>query len=250
VIRLVASMNVRNEVGRYLRQSIPHLLEFCDEVRVQDDGSDDGTFEWLSDQEGVAVKRNDGFAWREHEGHLHQQLLDFTMEGRPTHILAIDADEFVVDGAALRGLLADARGPRARSFGLRMCEIWKRNGDPWQMRLDGGWRPHDVAIAYRVPPQLTTSQWKIWGRKLAGGRVPRAIRADQRRGRLVSTGIDILHLGWSNPSEREARHARYVELDGGNYHAGSHLDSILWDDDQVELEAYDAPRALRALFPA
>lgn len=239
-MKLVASMNVRNELGRYLTESIPHLLTFCDEVRVQDDGSDDGTFEWLREQEGVVVRRNTGLSWREHEGELHQSLLDFTLEAEPTHVLAIDADEFVPEGAAMRDALR-SYGRRQRAYMLRMCEVWKTDRDPWQIRVDGGWRPHPVAILYRIPRDVTGGSWKIWGRKLAGGRVPRIIRKDQRRGYAVTLDIDILHLGWSRVAEREARHARYVELDGGNFHASEHLDSILWSDDQVTLEPYPAP---------
>jgi glycosyltransferase involved in cell wall biosynthesis len=237
-MRLVASLNVRNELGRYLKLSVPALLEFCDEVRVQDDGSDDGSFEWLSEQEGVVVKRNTGLSWSEHEGVLHQSLFDFTMEACPTHVLAIDADEFVVDGQALREKLKAARG---RTFTLRMCEVWKT--DPWMIRTDGGWRAHEVGILYKAPtPQVSRrSSWRIWGRKMAGGRVPRVIRADQRRGRATSLGIDILHLGWAREEERVARHARYAELDGGNYHASEHIASILLPDSEIELESYPDP---------
>lgn len=243
-MKLIGSMNVRNELGRYLRQSIPALLEFCDEVRVQDDGSDDGSFEWLSEQDGVVTQRNRGATWREHEGQLHQNLLDFTLEGRPTHVLAIDADEFVVDGQGLREALKSTRG---RTFTLRMCEVWKT--DPWMIRTDGGWRPHEVGIVYRIrdlQQARRASSWRIWGRKMAGGRVPRIIRADQRRGRTQSLGIDILHLGWAREEERVARHARYAELDGGNYHAGSHIASILLPDGEIDLEPYPDPGFLPA----
>ena len=231
-------MNVRNELGRYLELTIPHLLRYCDEVRVQDDGSDDGTYEYLRELDGVEVKRNTGLSWREHEGELHQSLLDFTLEAKPTHVLAIDADEIVPRGEELKDWIVASK--RQRSFCLRMCEVWQR--DPWKLRVDGGWRPHDVAILYHVPPDASRKPaWKIWGRKMAGGRVPRIVRGDQRRNRALSLGLDILHLGWSNPDERKARHARYVELDGGQYHAGSHLDSILWPDEKVELEDYPDP---------
>lgn len=234
-MRLVASMNTRNELGRYLRRSIPHLLTFCDEIRVQDDGSDDGTFEWLSEQEGVAVKRNTGLAWSENEGELHQSLLEWTLQGEPTHVLAIDADEFVPSGPQLREQIQEREG---QTYSLRMCEVWQL-GDPWWIRLDGGWRPHPVGIVYRLPAGGALGpDWRIWGRKLAGGRVPRIIRADQRAGRAQELGADILHVGWARAEEREGRHARYVELDGGRYHAAAHLESIMWPTEKVALAPY------------
>lgn len=248
-MKLIASMNTRNELGRYLRLTVPALLEWCDEVRVQDDGSDDGTFEYLAELDRVEVVRNTGPRWVENEGELHQQLLDFTIAGRPTHVLAIDADEYVADGPAVRAALESAP-PGEIAFTLRMVELWSLR--PPLVRCDGGWRPHPVGILYRVPPALLDGragvEWRIWGRKLAGGRVPRAVRSCQRRRRTVELDVDICHLGWANPAERERRHRRYVELDGGQYHAGSHLDSIRWPDERCDLRPYPAenlPAALR-----
>lgn len=233
-LKLVASMSVKNEVSRYLTTTLPALQAFCDEIRVQDDHSDDGTYEWLQKQEKVVVKRNEGATWRESEGKLHQQLLDFTLEGEPTHILAIDADELVLDGATIRAALET--NADSLSFSLRMCEVW--GTDPWRIRTDGGWRPHEVAILYRVPADPSLPEWQIWDRKLAGGRVPKAVRDDQIECRSHPLGVDILHLGWSNPDERAERYQRYVELDDGSFHDKGHLDSIMWPDSKIRMEAY------------
>lgn len=239
-MKIVAAMNVRNELGRYLAPMVSSLLVGVDELRVQDDGSDDGTFEWLEEcGPEVQVRRNVGLRWDENEGELHQSLLDWTLEARPTHVLAIDADEIVPEIHLLRERLAEF--PHSRAFTLNMVEIWRRDVFPWLLRRDGGWRPHPVAIAWRVPRGLRESkgEWAIWGRKLAGGRVPRKIRSDQRANAAADLGLDILHLGWSDPDERKARHRRYVELDGGRYHAGAHLDSIMLPDSRCDLEPYE-----------
>lgn len=241
-MRLVAAMNCRDELDRYLRPAIDSLLGFCDEVRVQDDGSTDGSYEWLLSQAGVVVKRNEGTTWREDEGALHQQLLDFTLDARPTHVLAIDADEIVVEGERFRSFLEDSmmRAPGALAFSLCMREVW-RLGSPLLVRTDGGWRPHPVAIAYRVDKARARvgREWQIRGRKLAGGRVPKIVRSLALKGRALDTGCDVLHLGWAKPSERAARHERYVELDGGAYHAKAHLDSIMLPDSEIDLEPYE-----------
>lgn len=231
---LVASMNTRNELSRYLKATVPHLLTYCDEVRVQDDGSTDGTYEWLREQEGVTVRQNGGTRWEENEGLLHQQLLDFTLEARPTFVLAIDADEIVPDGPRMRAYLDEGQ----RTYTLRMVEVWRR--DPWVIRLDGGWRPHPVGVLYRAPAR-SRREWQIWGRKLAGGRVPRIVRSDQRAGRARDLDVDILHLGWSDPTERLTRWERYVQLDGGRYHDSAHLNSIMWPDERCTLAEYKGP---------
>lgn len=239
-MKLVASMPVHNERGRYLEAAIPHLLDYCDEVRVLDDYSDDGSGEWLADQDGVEVKQNARASWREHEGEMRQALLDWTLEGKPTHVLAIDADEFVPRGRRLRQLLE--ANPGQLAFSLRMVEVWDRSGNPWRIRADGGWRPHHATICYRAPRsrELRTRQreWSMRRRKLAGGRVPHIVGNAAQRGRSLRTRLDIVHLGWSLPVERKVRAARYEELDGGRYHAGDHLASMLAPDPDCELRSY------------
>jgi glycosyltransferase involved in cell wall biosynthesis len=241
-VRLVASLGTRNELERYLRPCIDSLLTFCDEVRVQDDGSVDGTYEWLCSQAGVVVKRNEGVSWRENEGACRQALLEFTLEARPTHVLSIDADELVPEGVRFRRALE--RAPRdALAFSLCMREVW-RLGSPALVRTDGGWRPHSVAIAFRADGdrcRAHANEWRIVPRKLAAPRVPRIIGSAARRGRVFDTRCDVLHLGWARPGERAERHRRYVELDGGAYHAKAHLDSIMLPDPAIGLEPYDCP---------
>lgn len=247
-MKIIASMSVRDELDRYLRLTVPALLSWVDEIRVQDDHSTDGTFDYLDGLERVEVTRNTGSRWDENEGELHQQLLEWTLEGEPTHVLAIDADEWIhpEDGAHIRSTLAayvhDRNRPAPLAYRLNMVELWTQ--EPPRVRVDHGWRPHPVGILWRVPPaaERTGVEWQIWGRKMAGGRVPRAIRSEDRKRKAVDLDLDIVHLGWSNPLERDRRHRRYAELDGGQFHAKAHLDSILWGDRKCDLRDYPADR--------
>lgn len=248
-MKLVAAMNTRNELGRYLQLTIAGLLEFCDEVRVQDDGSDDLTPDYLESLDRVVVRRREGNLWRRDEGQLHAELLEHALEGHPTHILAIDADEYVVDGEYVRDVLA--AHPNEIAFTLRMVELWEL--EPALARWDGGWRPHPVGILYRAPSrsEAGVGSWQIEGRRLASPRVPRCIVRRVRRRLALPVGTDVLHLGWSNPAERVARHRRYVELDDGRYHASRHLDSILDRDGRCDLRRYaDLPPAIAELARA
>lgn len=253
-MKLVASMNVYNEMDRYLVPVIEHLSTYCHEIRCQDDGSTDGSYEWLSEQPKVQVQRNSGPTWSENEGDLHQSLFDWTLEAKPTHVLAIDADEIVPQGEKLAWEL-ERTGTAGRAFMLNMVEIWKT--DPWMARVDYAWAPHPVSICYALPPQLSKKaakkpqgEWRIWGRKMAGGRVPRVIRTDHHQGLGIDLGLDILHLGWAREEGRAKRHQRYVEIDGGNFHAGEHLDSIMWPDDhrEIKLEPYEVPESVSRLL--
>lgn len=241
-MKLVASMPVKDEMSRYLKPCITALEEYVDEIRVLDDGSTDGTFEWLHDR-GVRVERNTGASWGEHEGQFRQALLDWTREAEPTHILAIDADEFVADGSRLREAIRSQNDQM--SFSLTMREVWAT--DPWQIREDGGWRSHEVSICFRVPQDWGRVGWKIENRQFAGGRVPRIIKGEQRIGDSFRTGVEILHLGWARVAERAARYDRYTKIDGGQFHAGSHLDSIMNGDDDCVLVPYRHPPSLTAV---
>ena len=231
-MRLIASLIVRNELGRYIGPCIDHLLEFCDEIRVLDEGSTDG---W-SDKRCVVQREpaREGDAFVNH-AQMRQRLLDFTLEGAPTHILAIDADEFITDGAAVR---------RACEFGLgayKVClqEVWKVHRDGLDIRQDGGWVEHDVALVWR-PDRLKPQQLKITDRGHATGRTPDAVGSLQ----AGHTCTSLLHLGWANVGERPERFARYAVGDAGRFHAKTHIDSIMWPDERITLGQVPWPPAL------
>jgi glycosyltransferase involved in cell wall biosynthesis len=245
-MKLIATLNVRNELDRYLRLTVPTLLEWVDEIRVQDDGSDDGTPEYLESLDRVFVKRNAGTRWTENEGVYISQGFAWTLEGEPTHVLAVDADELVTDGPAVRACVE--ANPRQLVFALRMTEIWGL--DPPMVRHDGGWKPRRIGNLYRVPirPISLGPSWRFRAQKLACPRVPEIILSHGRRGRALDTGADILHLGWAKPEERAARYARYEELDGGQFHAKRHLESIMWPDERCDLRPY--PGDLRSVLDA
>lgn len=239
-MKLVASVMTKNEIGRYLEPFISHLLEFCDEVRVLDDGSDDGTYYWLGGlAKPVIVKPNPGPAFFEHEGRARQNLLEWTLDAEPTHVLSIDADEFVSDGAAVRAACESEN--RVGVWTLLMEEVWKASPAKLQVRHEGGWRPHPVPILWSVPPQPSRA-FRIRDRALACGREP--IYVAKHAHRAQATGVSVLHFGWTREAEREQRYQRYVTHDGGKFHASAHLQSIMWPDSRVRLRNRRWPKGL------
>lgn len=246
-MKLVASMIVKDELGRYLEPCVGHLLEFCDEVRILDDGSTDAAFtrwsEWGNPR--VHVHHRSRSTFFEHEGRARNELLGWTLRADPTHVLAIDADEFVSDGPALRAAIE--RAPTAAALTLRMEEVWKLAGDCLCVREDGGWRPHPVPVLWAVPDARTLrrgqSDWRISDRALACGREPMMVGRLARRAGSDS-GVDLLHFGWACAADRPARHERYAVADGGRFHANAHLQSILWPDERVVMEGRPWPEQL------
>lgn len=227
-MNLVASLIVRNELSRYLLDCLELLLGFCDEVRIVDDDSTDGTYSVLADMDRVKVTPSTSSRFYAHEGAARQRALEWTLDAKPTHILAVDGDELIENGQRLRMEVEEDQ--ECPVWTLCMEEVWKADEEHVWIRQDGGWKAHSVPILYRVNRK---GGLEIPQRALASGRVPVSVARDWRKAR--STGASILHLGWANVAERAARHARYVEHDGGQFHASAHLDSIMWPDEKVTL---------------
>lgn len=246
-MKLVASLIVRNELGRYLAPAVDALLEFCEEVRVVDDWSDDGTFEWLRARHRAVKVARTNAKFGADEGNARQAALEWALDGEPSHILSIDADEFVVDGRMIRAACETGLSP---VWKLCMLEVWEATPWGFATRVDGGWRPHPVPILYAVPNGARFDpSWRIPPRKLASGREPTAVRTLSRLA-PAETVTEILHLGWANAGERQARYDRYRIADGGRFHASTHLDSILWPPERVELCQCPWPLELAPHAPA
>lgn len=165
---------VRNELYRFLPPAVDHLLSFCDELRILDDNSDDGTFEWLAEQaihRPIFIRRNPGPAFFEYESQARQQLLEWTMEAEPTYVLSIDADEFVHDPSFVLRKCVEG----GQAYTLSMHEVWKANELNLSLRMDGQWGPRLCPILWKAPPRLTR-EWAIPDRKLACGREPHRVR--------------------------------------------------------------------------
>jgi hypothetical protein len=230
-LRLIASLIVRNEFGRYLGPCIDHLLEFCDEILVLDEGSTDG---W-SDPRVTCLREPPryGDAFFDHAA-ARQRLLDFTIALDPTHILAIDADEFITDGAAVRKACEETP---AGALHVCLQEVWRVRRDGLDIRQDGGWVERDCALLWR-PDRV--KNLTITDRGHATGRTPDAV------GGLPSSHScsALLHLGWSNVNERAERFERYAVGDAGKYHAKAHIDSIMWPDERIKLQSTAWPEAL------
>jgi hypothetical protein len=239
-VKIVASLLTKNDLARYLEVCVDSLLEFVDEIRIVDDGSTDGTAEWLRDrawaEPRVAALLENESLFFSHEGRRRQRLLEWTLEGSPSHILGIDSDEVAIGGQAIR----DACAFNHDVFSLGIAEAWEASEDRICIRTDGGWRPHDIHALWRVPQPFDHKRWRIADRALACGRVPPQV--DRGRGHWVDA--EIIHWGWSCEAERVARHHRYVVADGGRFHRSTHLDSILNPCERVDLEGMDWPAGL------
>jgi glycosyltransferase involved in cell wall biosynthesis len=227
-VKLVASAIVRNEAGRYLETWLRHLLTFCDEVRLLDDGSSDETVEIaLAYEPEVKITARAGRSFLSYESEARNELLRWTMGAEPSYVLSIDADEFIGDA----GMVREAALSGAPVCALWMREVWKVSGDELGLRVDGQWGDRRCPLLWQAPDRLRGGRWQIPRRRLACGREPLAVRSQKG----VDTGVGIYHFGWTREADRVARADRYFQHDRGRFHADKHLQSILWPDTQVRL---------------
>lgn len=246
-MKVCASLILRNELHRYLEPCIAHLLEFVDEVCVFDNGSDDGWEETLRPSWGDAGSRV--IVWRDGEADTQagslfvnhaarrQRLLELTVARDPAWVLAVDADEFVADGAALRSA---CETQDVGALALCLQEVWNAHDDRIEIRQDGGWREHDVAMLWR--PERILQPHLIVDRGPATGRTPETLNHPATAHGHTCTAL--LHFGWANVAERADRYERYVIADGGRFHASQHLNSIMFPDDRLTLSLSSWPAGL------
>ena len=246
--KLTAAVILRNELHRYLAPCLDHLLAFCDEIVIWDNGSTDGWEETLrarwpvEDNSRVKVISDEDAdsgtsSMFVNHAAARQQLCVRTVASGADWILAVDADEFITDGWALRERL-DLAGSRVGAAGICLMEVWQADEDELRIRQDGGWVEHEVKLCWR--PAFTPPPHVIVDRGPATGRTPESVN----RALDVSACVGLLHFGWVKEAERIDRHHRYVVADGGRFHQSAHLDSILWPDTMITLAPTTWPEAL------
>lgn len=225
---LIAQMVVRNEANRFLVRVLDDLLSYVDEIVVTDDCSTDDTFQICSDYTDFIYKTEENL-FVTNEGLLRQVALDNLANHAKTGdwILAIDADEIVWPTVLpIKELIKTVKYD---VFGLEFVNMWSET----HYRVDKFWAPITCTKLYRY-----MKGGKIKDRLLACGSEPTYVEESMRMGRWMKhSGLVLQHLGYVRDKDKKAKYSRYQEIDGGRYHSGEHLQSIL--DQHVQLREWD-----------
>ncbi len=218
--KVVLSMVVRNESGRFLDTVLRHAASYVDAAVIIDDASTDDTVAIcraaLGDlpHEIVALEKS-----LFHEEHKVRRLQwRQTMAAHPDWILNLDADEIFEDSIRehLRSLV-DQTDVDAISF--RLYDMWNET----QYREENSWTAHHLFRPFLVrPTPSTVENWSDHDQH--AGRFPPSVEHLSQ----WTCVIRLKHLGWMRETDRRAKYERYRLLDpDGSWGSKNQYESIL-----------------------
>jgi hypothetical protein len=214
---LIAQMVVKDEEDRYLREVLEHLSSFVNKIVITDDVSNDNTVAVCREYTDYVYELDEPL-FCVNEGQLRQKAWD-NLDNHAKDgdwILCIDADEKVWE--TTNTLEAILKQDYYHVIALAFTNMW----NPTQYRTDKFWGPTNCTKLFRWQPN-----GKIQDKQLACGSEPTYIHKWMPKRFFANSGLIIQHLGYMRDEDKQAKYDRYMEIDGGKYHSGSHLKSIL-----------------------
>lgn len=224
-MRIIAHMVVGpGEADRYLKQVLERMFAWADTVFVAIDN--------VAGPDELEIVRSYADSWQvmdrvwaDHEGLFRQEAwekMEIGADPEPgDFIVLIDADEVIHEYSMVRQA---AREYPDQRLAFKFHEMWSPN----QFRIDGHWKPYD---AWVMIPFVYGGRFK--DRPIACGREPTYANNLPKVGSPIAS---LLHYGYAREEDRQMKHDRYMELDGGKYHSLSHLKSILRPPSLMEWE--------------
>jgi glycosyltransferase involved in cell wall biosynthesis len=216
---LIANMVGRNESDRYLDEVLGHLSGIVDLIVFTDDCSEDDTL-------NIASKYAETFQTEEQlftkdEGKLRtfawSNLSAFANPG--DWILAIDCDEKLWSTQPDFDMSVLLAQNTYDVINIKFYHMWNET----QYRVDKLWAPNSSSRLFRY---FHGGVFK--DRKLACGSEPVYVNTLIGRGKYMKDSPLIMqHLGYVRDEDKISKYARYMELDGGDFHQKSHIESIV-----------------------
>lgn len=149
---IVAICQVFNEMVKgNLERFVKYVKPLVDALVVYDDGSTDGSYEYLQEQTPYIIRglKNDFASEISHK----QMLLDEALKLSPDFILWLDADEVLTNGAAeqLQALCAFCSDNQVDAVAFHQLNLWRSN--TWR-RLDSLYDVGWFVRLWRVTPGM------------------------------------------------------------------------------------------------
>lgn len=233
-MRLIALLAARDERAE-LPGLLANLAPQVDGLVALDDGSRDGTGDWLAARpEVLEVLEVPRGPWDEPRN--HRLLVAAGLRHGADWLLVVDADERVEADFRDRAERVIARGSRLglRAFSVRLRELWDAED---RMRVDGVWGDKKVARLFRALPDHVFDEaahhnhWAPLQARVAG--------------RFPPADLFLYHRGMLTAADRAARRARYEALDPTGAHQPIGY-AYLTDETGIELVPLPEGRGWRA----
>lgn len=218
--RIVLSMTVRNEEGRYLERVLGGIGRYIDEAVIIDDASSDATADLCEELlKGVPHRLIRNETWMfDNEYRLRKKQWEETLKAEPDWILCLDGDE-VPEKAFWTHLGELAEDERYDLYGFRLYDMWSET----EYREDAYWNAHKSSRVFllRYRPEYPY----VWNEiPQHCGRFPAGLDMLPR----CDSSLRMQHFGWARPEERKMKYDRYMKLDpGGVYGIRGQYDSIM-----------------------
>ena len=200
-MRLLGLVAVRNEL-----QHLPGLLESVasqvDGLVALDDGSSDGSAEWLEERaEVLELLRIPSDRPRWDDSANNRALCEAALGHGADWVVRVDADERLEREFRRRAERAIERGRLlgVRAFAVRLHDLWDSVD---RYRVDGPWGRKWVRRLFRPLPGDRYSDAAVHPQK-----------APLEVGRMPLADLRIYHLGMLSAEDRRARRQRYERLD-------------------------------------
>lgn len=208
--RILALLAFRDEM-RFLPQWFENVSTQVDGVVALDDGSSDGSAEFVASRgEVLQLIRNppsDPHVWD--DAMNHRRLVEASWSHGPDWLIAIDADERIETGFRARAEREIARGRRRghRAFRVHVREIWDA---PLYYRADGVWGAKSAARFFEARRDHEFHMQQLhchW-----------APLNSMEHGDFPQADLVLYHLRMLTESDRRLRQARYQALDPDRKH--------------------------------
>lgn len=203
--KIVLSMIVHNEAGRYLEKVLEQALKVVDAALIIDDASTDNTAEicesMLKNIPHKIIKNEKSLFHKEHK--LRTMQWKETLKFNPGWILSLDADEVLEDNAKAK--IQDLINiDNIDVYNFKLFDMWNET----EYRDDKWWNIHKDyrPILLRYQPKY---HYKFKKTNQHCGRVPRNLK------RLYNANVEVYikHFGWAREEDRKSKYKRYQKLD-------------------------------------
>jgi glycosyltransferase involved in cell wall biosynthesis len=219
--KIIAQLIGRNEEKRYLEEVLERLSNQVDLIIFTDDCSTDNTFS-LAKKYCITYRTQEQL-FSKHEGQLranawgnlseHAELGDW--------IVAMDCDEMLykkndLDSLSIEDILKKSEFD---VINVKFYHMWNQ----FQYRQDKLWAPTNSSRIFRF-----IENGGFLNRKLACGSEPSyVLEWLKQKNYWINSGLVMKHLGYQKDEDKISKYERYRELDNGQFHAESHINSIL-----------------------